>query len=172
MEKWTADDGLGGVVYKGPFIFDDFIAKSFTKYASDFSLKELQLKLEPIEFEEQHLYQLRPPTFQLKPFDDEDLDQLDEDMKRAYLNKDKVCKCGSTMAMKDGGVMIERDGHKDHMRKNVYVGGQRKRRCKRCSGCLAPRCKQCIFCLNPRMKKPCQNTICKFPIVPNCPCFA
>ena len=81
-------------------------------------------------------------------------DELKKDLEiqKAIANRDKVCQCGT---MKDGNL----------------VGGKRKVRCKKCTGCLAPKCKKCIFCVRPSMKKPCEQRKCLFPIVPKCPCF-
>ena len=80
----------------------------------------------------------------------------------------KVCRCGSTkiLAVPPQGNGV---GKK---RSKVYVGGKRKVRCNKCTGCLAANCNICKHCRLPHWKKPCVERTCLFPILPECPCFA
>ena len=66
----------------------------------------------------------------------------------------------------------ESKGEKGHKRAKVQVGGKRKIRCKKCTGCLAKKCMNCNHCKFPHLKKPCHDKVCLFPIAPKCPCFA
>ena len=94
----------------------------------------------------------------------------DLEIQRAVANLNKVCRCGSMKEMETPNT-IKRMGQKAHNRTRVLIGGKRKMRCKKCTGCKAPRCNKCIFCIKASMKKPCENRKCLFPIVPKCPCF-
>ena len=51
-------------------------------------------------------------------------------------------------------------------------GFKKRMRCKKCTRCMAPKCGKCSPCNVPLMKKPCENQVCMFPIIPRCPCFA
>merc|ERR1712150_321982 len=83
---------------------------------------------------------------------------------RSIAYKDIVCHCGFDKPLDHA------DG--EGGKKTVKTGHKKRSRCKECKGCLAPKCMNCKFCINPKLKKPCQDKICLFPIVPKCPCFA
>ena len=156
-----ANDKLGGLIYKGPVkAFDDFKQNLWDSFGAttEYNLKKVKLCLPHVEVKEEHRYPIETPQFVINYLASLSEvvvpDELKEDLEiqRAIANRDKVCRCGSVI----GGVLI---------------GGKRKNRCKKCTGCLAIRCNKCIFCKRPHMKKPCENRKCLFPIVPKCPCF-
>jgi len=178
VEKIT--DELGGFVFNGTSKpYEDFKKTLWDMYSTEFSLKELQMNLTEVEVKEEHRYPIKAPEFDFRkalkrkdiviPEVPEELKD-DKDIQRAIVNYEKVCKCGS---MKDWkGPLNKSKGAKRTMeRKKVLVGGKRKLRCKKCTGCLAQNCKKCKFCTQPHLKKPCINRVCLFPVVPNCPCF-
>ena len=156
-----ANDKLGGLIYKGPVkAFDDFKQNLWDSFGAttEYNLKKVKLCLPHVEVKEEHRYPIETPQFVINYLASlsevvvpEELKE-DLEIQRAIANRDKVCRCGSVI----GGVLI---------------GGKRKNRCKKCTGCLAIRCNKCIFCKRPHMKKPCENRKCLFPIVPKCPCF-
>ena len=177
IEKLT--DELGGFVFKGSAkTYEDFKQTLWDTYGIKFGLKKVQMNLTQVEVKEEHRYPIKPPVFDFKaiyskrkgiPVVPEEL-KGDQEIQRAIANLDKVCRCGSMKENKHKRI-IKREGRKDHIRKKVYVGGKNKRRCKKCTGCLAPSCKKCKYCTKPHLKKPCVNRVCLFPVVPNCPCF-
>jgi hypothetical protein len=59
----------------------------------------------------------------------------DQEIQRAIANLDIVCRCGSMKEFKG-----ESMGEKNYPKTKVLVGGKRKMRCKKCTGCLAPKC--------------------------------
>lgn len=164
-------DNLGGLVYKGPDLYKKYCHDQYILYRDEMALKEVKLSLKPVSVAEENRYEVISPAFaRTLAFEGAATDD-DEEVRRSIKNREVNCKCGIRKTL-DKGVVIQREGHKTHVRKQVFVGGQRRRRCKRCTACLAPRCEKCIFCLNPSMKKPCQDKVCLFPIVPKCPCFS
>ena len=172
-EKLT--DELGGFVFKGSAkLYDGFKQTLWDIYGLDFGLRKVQMNLTQVEVKEKHRYPITPPVFDFKaiyskrkgiPVVPEELKD-DQEIQRAVANLDKVCRCGSMKAFKG-----EQGGEKGYVKSKVLVGGKRKLRCKKCTGCLAPNCKKCNFCTKPHLKKPCVNRVCLFPKVPNCPCF-
>ena len=54
----------------------------------------------------------------------------------------------------------------------VKSGHRIRKRCKKCTGCLAPKCGACKPCLNLQWKKSCINRKCLSPKPPDCPCFS
>ena len=158
-----AIDELGGLIYKGPVqAYDNFMKNLWDSCGAttEHNLKKAKLSLTHVEVKEEHRYPIEPPQFvnnylaavkEAEVVVPEEL-KKDLEIQRAIANRDKLCRCGSVI----GGVLI---------------GGKRKNRCKKCTGCLAIRCNKCIFCKRPHMKKPCENRKCLFPIVPKCPCF-
>merc|ERR1712156_346114 len=177
-EKFT--DELGGFVFKGSTkTYEEFKETLWDKYGSEFGLKKVQMNLTHVEVKEEHRYPIKPPAFDFKaiytkkkeiPVVPEELKD-DQDIQRAIANLDIVCRCGSMKELKGNQRIIKREGQKSHIRKQVLVGGKKKSRCKKCTGCLAPNCKKCKFCMFPHLKKPCENRVCLFPVVPKCPCF-
>jgi len=177
VEKFT--DELGGLAFKGPSKpYEDFKQTIWDTYGNEYNLKKVQMSLSHVEVKEEHRYPIKPPCFDfsvsLKGVDippvPEEL-KNDTEIQRAIANMGKVCRCGSTKELKGNQRIIQREGGKSHIRKQVYVGGKRKMRCKKCTGCLAPKCKKCNFCTKPHLKKPCERRNCLFPVVPKCPCF-
>ena len=167
----TFNDELGGLMYKGPEIYQDFCHNLHLKYAEEFEeLKFVNLKLEPVEVKPEYLYELQAPQFEKKEIPEESTEITEEEKHRSLLNKDRKCTCGFSKQLKQK-VTISREGHKSHVRQKVMVGGMRRRRCKKCTGCMTPPCGACNFCLNPPLKKPCELRVCQFPVAPKCPCF-
>lgn len=174
-----AEDELGGLIYKGPVqAFDDFKQNLWDSCGAttEYNLKKVKLSLPHVEVKEEHRYPIEPPKFvnnYLASVSEVVVpDELKEDLEiqRAVANLNKVCRCGSMKEMEKPNT-IKRMGQKAHNRTRVLIGGKRKMRCKKCTGCKAPRCNKCIFCIKASMKKPCENRKCLFPIVPKCPCF-
>jgi len=88
-------------------------------------------------------------------------ERIEEEKQRSVANAERVCKCG-TMYTTD----------KFASKSKVHTGFKKRSRCKNCEGCLAPKCGMCQPCLRPPLKKPCIERVCKFPVIPKCPCFA
>ena len=178
IEKFT--DELGGFVFKGSGkTYEDFKQTLWDTYGIKFGLKKVQMNLTQVEVKEEHQYPIKPPVFDFKaiyskrkevPVVPEEL-KGDQEIQRSIANLDIVCRCGSMKELKGNQRIIKREGQKSHIRKQVLVGGKKKSRCKKCTGCLAPNCKKCKFCMFPHLKKPCENRVCLFPVVPKCPCF-
>jgi hypothetical protein len=173
------EDELGGLVYKGQTkAYEEFMKNLLELYGTEHKLKKMKLHLPHVEVKEEHRYPIDPPQFvnKYRVPKDVEIPEVPEELKddteiqRAIANLDKVCRCGSMKELEDANV-IHREGHKSHIRTKVLVGGKRKNRCKKCTGCLAKPCKKCIFCIKKSMKKPCERRKCLFPVVPNCPCF-
>jgi len=176
-----AIDELGGLIYKGPVqAYDNFMKNLWDSCGAttEHNLKKVKLSLTHVEVKEEHRYPIEPPQFvnnylaAVKEAEVVVPEELKEDVEiqRAVANLNKVCRCGSMKEMETPNT-IKRMGQKAHNRTRVLIGGKRKMRCKKCTGCKAPRCNKCIFCIKASMKKPCENRKCLFPIVPKCPCF-
>jgi len=178
VEKFT--DELSGLIFKGSAKpYEDFKQTLWDMHGSEHGLKKMQMSLTQVEVKEEHKYPIKPPAFDFtKGLKRKDIPTVpkelenDTEIQRAIANLDRVCRCGSMKEYKGEKKVIKRAGHKNHVRKQVYVGGKRKMRCKKCTGCLAPRCKQCNFCTKPHLKKPCERRVCLFPVAPKCPCFS
>lgn len=169
------DDDLGGLIYTGPsHVYPQFQRSQFEKYQSEFNLKHLSIGLKKLAVQEKHLYPIKPPVFETKsvPTLDDLPPELKDDPKiqRAILNINKVCQCGSTKFV-PSKITVNQSGRRPHVRDKVHVGGRRKMRCRKCSGCTAEPCRQCAPCTKPTLKKPCVLRTCKYPIPPQCPCF-
>jgi hypothetical protein len=172
------NDELGGYVFTGHRrVYEEMQRSQFELHKEEFDLKDFELTLERVAFKEEHCYPIEPPTFPQDMLAGEDVGPLpehlanDPEILRSIRNRGKFCQCGFTKE-NTTGMVIERDGHKSHVRQTVVVGGKRKQRCKKCDACLAKPCKKCNTCLNPKLKKPCLLRVCKYPVVPDCPCFA
>ena len=97
--------------------------------------------------------------------DNWDENRIEEERQRSVANSEKVCRCGTFYDSKgkfDKG---------NFNRGRVHTGFKKRSRCKNCEGCLAPKCGVCQPCLRPPLKKPCIERVCKFPVIPKCPCF-
>ena len=166
-------DELGGLIYRGPDIYEDFSLSLWKTYDTEYNLKKVSLPLSHVEVKEEHRYPITPPRFKLGLKHLKDIPTIpkeledDPDIQRAAMNINKVCQCGSMKEWKG-----ESKGEKGHKRAKVQVGGKRKIRCKKCTGCLAKKCMNCNHCQFPHLKKPCHDKVCLFPIAPKCPCFA
>jgi len=166
-------DELGGLIYRGPDIYEEFSLSLWKTYDTEYNLKKVSLPLSHVEVKEEHRYPITPPRFKLGLKHLKDIPTIpkeledDPDIQRAAMNINKVCQCGSMKEWKG-----ESKGEKGHKRAKVQVGGKRKIRCKKCTGCLAKKCMNCNHCKFPHLKKPCHDKVCLFPIAPKCPCFA
>lgn len=169
-------DDLGGYVWIGQDVYKKFRQVTFDNNQEKFDLKELNLTLKSVKVLEEHRYPIVPPAFTFQSEPREGIPAIpegaenDEEIQRSIINRNKVCQCGSKKAL-SVPVRIARDGQKKHTRQTVMVGGLRRTRCKKCEGCLAEPCRKCNFCLVPSMKKPCKLRVCRFPVIPKCPCF-
>lgn len=160
VEKKT--DEMEGMVYIGADIYIEWRTRHFDLNQEEYDLKELSVDLKPVQVQPEHIVPFKPPTF--SPTKMADTDGKDERKLKSIKNRNVVCRCGTTKPWpkKEGGKVN---------RQRVYVGGKRRMRCKECEGCLAPKCNKCDFCLYKQLKKPCQERVCLYPKVPNCPCF-
>jgi hypothetical protein len=165
---------LGGVIWIGRDIFKQWDNIEYQKYQDQFptakrarisieglaNLTEEQLELAMEDAERAVNSSAETPVLVAGDFSAE--------QQRSIVNQNVVCRCGTTKKM---DYEVQRLGS-THSRSKVYVGGKRKMPCKKCEGCLAPKCGNCKFCLYRHLKKPCADRVCRFPVVPKCPCFA
>ena len=56
-------DELGGLVYTGPNIYQEFCQHLYDQNQNEHQLKDARLVLSPIEVKEEHRYPVKPPTF-------------------------------------------------------------------------------------------------------------
>ena len=63
VEKKT--DELGGLIYRGPDIYEEFIQSQCNIYDTEYHLKKFSLSLTQVEVKEEHRYPIAPPRFKL-----------------------------------------------------------------------------------------------------------
>ena len=161
-------DLLGGIVWIGKDIFKKWDNMEYQKYLDQIPTdKRVRLCIES-------LTNLTPEQLELAMEDAEqvvvtaaetpvlDAGDFSAEQQRSIVNQSIVCRCGTTKNMTNEG----------SVKRKVYVGGKRKMPCKQCVGCKAPKCGKCNPCLKLHLKKPCVDRVCRFPVVPKCPCFA
>jgi len=85
---------------------------------------------------------------------------------RSNETKKLNCSCGGTRFNPS-----LKDRRSKDKRKQVRIGQKRRVRCQKCPACLTPPCRKCKFCKNRSFKKPCQERVCLYPLLPKCPCF-
>ena len=164
-------DDKGGIIYKGPDVYEEFCRNQHLKYGKSLGLKKCSVKLDTVEIKEEYLYDIDVPQFEVKVVE-ESTELTEQEKEIAKINLEKRCTCGHTKYIKGGIPVNNREGQKVSSKSKVLVGGSRRTRCKKCTGCLTPPCKRCNFCLLPHLKKPCALRVCLYPKAPNCPCFA
>ena len=167
------NDSLGGIVWIGKDLFRQWDEEQFHLYSKETpELKDVTVVVKSHEVTDDQLEWAMEAAKRAIASTLEGPNiasgDLSTEQQRSVVNQNVVCRCGTTKKME---YEVQRDG-KTQIRSKVYVGGKRKMRCKECSGCKAARCKECKNCLFPHLKKPCVQTICLFPVVPKCPCFA
>ena len=173
LKKW--DDSLGGYSYTGPDLFPAFADDEFNRNRKSFDLKPVSIMITKVEVQDEQILPVIPPKFKdvpkpkSKAKEPSALD-IEAERLRSIQNKDKVCTCGEKKKLAKS-VVVERSGFKNSIRTTAVYGAKKRKRCKKCEGCLAPSCNKCICCLNPKMKQSCRQRICLYPIIPRCPCF-
>ena len=163
----TKTDSLGGVVWIGKDIFKQWDDLEYQKYGDQImSTKRARLCIESLE-------NMTPKQLELAMEDAEQVvvtaaetpvltaGDFSVEQQRSIINQNIVCRCGTTKKLDDCLTKTK-----------VYVGGKRKMPCKKCVACMAPKCGKCNPCLKPPLKKACVDRVCRFPVVPKCPCFA
>jgi len=146
------DDELGGFRYIGPKILQEKDQEYFQSHQKEYNLKNLTVALPIIEIREEHKYEISPPSFASDAIQIGNVENIEQ--RRSITNKDVMCRCGFK-SNKTG----------------AHTGFKKRMRCKTCARCTAPKCGKCRPCNVPSMKKPCENRVCLFPIIPKCPCF-
>ena len=136
------DDELGGFRYIGPKVLQEKDEEYFQSHQKEYNLKILRVALPIIEICEKDKYEISPPSFGSDAIQIGNVENVEQC--RLITNRDVMCRCGFKKRM----------------------------RCKKCTRCMAPKCGKCRPCNVPLMKKPCENQVCMFPIIPRCPCFA
>ena len=172
-------DELGGLIYKGPEVYEEFEQAQWNFYDTKYDLKRVKLALSHVNVKEEHRYPIKPPCFKLNLITKPDIPHVpkeladDAGIQRSIINYGKVCRCGSTKNLNTPLKIIRRRSGKvqEVKRGKVWTGGKQRSRCKKCTGCLAKKCNKCNYCRLPHLKKPCVDRKCLFPTIPKCPCF-
>jgi len=103
-----------------------------------------------------------------------DAERVELERQRSIKYAKVTCKCGSFSGTKWQTFRGKK------VKVKVASGHQRRKRCLRCDGCQrgarrkgkkARKCGTCTPCMQPSWKQPCVNAVCKYPVIPRCPCF-
>jgi len=166
------DDYAKGFEYVGPDIDKDVRQELFNAYSNKEGYPLLKVSTVSVRRTEVDLEVTPWPKIQRFPVskrsayhynarDNWSEERIEEEKQRSVANAERVCKCGTVYAT-----------DKFASKSKVHTGFKKRSRCKNCEGCLAPKCGMCQPCLRPPLKKPCIERVCKFPVIPKCPCFA